>query len=585
MKNLSLNQKIWGILAVAGFALIAVASISIFNAVSGRNRLNEVLNVFVKRQDLASRFGDRQRLTVISLLQSIADRNPSAVKKDEENYLQAKAEVKKILSEYQVIASAEGKAESERYEEKLNRFFEFADQAVALAVQGKKSEATDELAKALTAREEMQKSLLAIRKITETKLAGEQVKAESEAWNSIITSIVLSLIAFFTTFVLAYGVLRSLGRSINEIVKSLSEGAVQVTSASAQIAAASEELSQASTEQAASLEETAASVEQMTSMIARNTESANNSSDLARKSSETSEKGKAIVEKMIEAMGNIEKSNGTITSQISESNNQIAGIVKVVEQIAKKTQVINEIVNKTELLSFNASVEAARAGEHGKGFAVVAEEVGNLARMSGTAAEEIGQLIETSIESVNKVVQETASRVAQMIEVGKRSVEEGTLVAEQCGAILVDIVTNVKGVTSMSSEIASASNEQANGISEISKAMTQLDQATQQNAATSEECASAAEELSGQAESLKSTVGQLVLAVRGRNDLDVSEEKPAPRARKTNPPLRPVKTAPTSGKVVKLRGPTKSEAPVAKVEAKRAVNAPPPFDDEGFQDV
>ena len=59
------------------------------------------------------------------------------------------------------------------------------------------------------------------------------------------------------------------------------------------------------------------------------------------------------------------------------------------EQIKDKVNIINDIVFQTKLLSFNASVEAARAGENGKGFAVVAEEVGNLASVSGKAANEI----------------------------------------------------------------------------------------------------------------------------------------------------------------------------------------------------
>jgi methyl-accepting chemotaxis protein len=260
-------------------------------------------------------------------------------------------------------------------------------------------------------------------------------------------------------------------------------------------------------------------------------------------------------------------------AQVNESNEQIAGIVKVVEQIAKKTQVINDIVNKTELLSFNASVEAARAGEHGKGFAVVAEEVGNLARMSGAAAEEITSLIDGSIENVNKIVRETGSKVSTLIESGKRSVAEGTVVAQECGEVLREIVGNVNSVSAMSGEIATASTEQARGINEITKAMNQLDQMTQQNAATSEECASAAEELSAQAESLKSTVTLLVKTVNGNK---AGTDEPAPGhepARKQAPKRAP---APKTN-VVKL-----THRPLIK---KASGGDIPAYESDGFKDV
>ena len=79
---------------------------------------------------------------------------------------------------------------------------------------------------------------------------------------------------------------------------------------------------------------------------------------------------------------------------------EILGYIKSIEE---KTKVINDIVFQTKLLSFNASVEAARAGEQGKGFAVVAEEVGNLATMSGTSAEEISKLLESSISHIESI--------------------------------------------------------------------------------------------------------------------------------------------------------------------------------------
>lgn len=167
--------------------------------------------------------------------------------------------------------------------------------------------------------------------------------------------------------------MRSLDKSISNIISNLNDNSNQVTSAAQQIASSSEELSQAATEQAASLEETASSIEEMNSMVQKNAENAQRTSDLATSSSNSAEKGKQVVHDMISAIDDISASNNTIMEQIDASNRQISDIVKVIAEIGEKTEVINDIVFQTKLLSFNASVEAARAGEHGKGFAVVAK--------------------------------------------------------------------------------------------------------------------------------------------------------------------------------------------------------------------
>lgn len=74
-----------------------------------------------------------------------------------------------------------------------------------------------------------------------------------------------------------------------------------------------------------------------------------------------------------------------------------------VDSTARITNVvtqIGDIADQTKLLSLNATIEAARAGESGKGFAVVASEVKELAQLSSTAADEIGDIVSHSEKSV-----------------------------------------------------------------------------------------------------------------------------------------------------------------------------------------
>jgi methyl-accepting chemotaxis protein len=209
-------------------------------------------------------------------------------------------------------------------------------------------------------------------------------------------------------------------------------------------------------------------------------------------------------------------------------------------------------------------VEAARAGEHGKGFAVVAEEVGNLARMSGSAAKEISALLENSTQRVDGIVRESKAKVGALVSAGQVKVGEGTVVAKRCGNILEEIVNGISSVTQMSGEIATASQEQSRGVTEITKAMAQLDQTTQQNAAASEECASAAEELSAQAVSLRAAVATLVATINGGETAATVSVGPAA----TVHVLRPKRIA--------------APGPAAQ---KLAAGDIPRSDDAGFQEV
>lgn len=333
------------------------------------------------------------------------------------------------------------------------------------------------------------------------------------------TNLLISIIAIFGVVIgNVIGVLfsSSIAKKISTIGNNLSLGASEVLNTSQKMSTNSESLSQATTEQAASLEETAASLEEITAMISKASESANQAAASSALSQTKAEEGRSAVQKMLSSMEEINKSNQDIESQIEHSNEQMSGIVKVIQEIGNKTKVINEIVFQTKLLSFNASVEAARAGEHGKGFAVVAEEVGNLAQMSGSAAKDISGMLESSVLEVEKIVNDTRSKVEEMIRQGKERVATGVEVANLCAESLNDIVSNVTVVSGLAKEISLASREQSLGVSEINKAMGQLDIVTQQNAATSQIVASAADELNSQAEALKLSVAELTISIEGR---------------------------------------------------------------------
>ena len=303
------------------------------------------------------------------------------------------------------------------------------------------------------------------------------------------------LAGFFIALAVGMHMANSISRTMARVAGQLSIGADEVTSAAAEISSTAEQLSASAVEQASSLQETASSIEEMSSMVKQNAGNAARSSETAKSGQDTANKGKQTILEMIGAMGDIDA-----------ANREIGEVVKVIGQIGNKTKVIDDIVFKTQLLSFNASVEAARAGEHGKGFAVVAEEVGNLAQMSGNAAREISEMLEQSLD-----------RVERMIVTSKQKVEVGLNVGKRCGEVLDDLVESVSEVNIMANEIASACQEQSRGITEINRAVTQMDQVTQQNASASQQSAAASEQLSQQAESLRVSVGELLHLLNGTN--------------------------------------------------------------------
>jgi methyl-accepting chemotaxis protein len=114
------------------------------------------------------------------------------------------------------------------------------------------------------------------------------------------------------------------------------------------------------------------------------------------------------------------------------------------------------------------------------------------------------------------------------------------------------IVTKVRQVDELVSEVASASKEQTEGIGQVNAAIAQMDKVTQSNAATAEESAAAAQELNAQAELMKQSVAELLQLVAGNNQTaepnTAASSRPTQRVQaKQSAAIRPAKTTHRNG--------------------------------------
>lgn len=336
------------------------------------------------------------------------------------------------------------------------------------------------------------------------------------AKSSILYSLIGVGVCLLLALIFAFSFSNSITIQLQSVTSSVSGVALKLKESAESLSEMTMELSEANSQQAAAIQETSATMEEITSMIDKSSKSAELSAIKANESAASANKGEEASIKMMTSMTEIKESHHKISMQVSDSNKRIGEIVKVINDIGSKTKVINDIVFQTKLLSFNASVEAARAGEHGKGFAVVAEEVGNLARMSGLAAKEIGDMLDYSIRTVEQAISDSQTKISEIIVAGEHVVDNGVDVAREASQHLQEINRGISLVNSNSQDIALATHEQAQGAAQIATALGELDKATNQNATVSKQVSSSAEEVNLFSQQLTSNMDQLKDLIYGK---------------------------------------------------------------------
>ncbi len=274
---------------------------------------------------------------------------------------------------------------------------------------------------------------------------------------------------------------RSIKSLLNIKLASLIDLNEDLSGSAEQVAAVSRDIKNSSIEQIDTLSTVVAGSCEIRSMIERTSESAESLGEKSAQLLQLAESGDEAVGKMVLSSQEIKGGMEHFNVAMKQSMEQLTSALKVIKEIAEKTDVINTMVFQTKLLSFNASVEAARAGEAGKGFAVVAEEVGKLAKMSGSAANEISNIVERSIQVVNEAISSTNSTIQSLtLETTKKS-EAGYANAKMCEQVFSQMTTQLEETNVMIKRISSASSEQARGVTQLEQSVQKFQEVADRN--------------------------------------------------------------------------------------------------------
>ncbi|MGB3366808.1 MAG: methyl-accepting chemotaxis protein [Acidaminobacteraceae bacterium] len=316
------------------------------------------------------------------------------------------------------------------------------------------------------------------------------------------------------TLLLANGI-NDMTESVRSLISEAKHVSGEMLDAASNLASMSEETSAT----ASQVEHTVSEIASGTNDTARDAESGavvaanidakflllNENSEIMRENAseaiKVNQEGVEVLKVLSEKSKISKKSNEEVSSAVTRLDDGTKSISAIIETITS-------ITKQTNLLALNASIEAARAGEAGRGFAVVAEEIRKLAEDSGSAANEIKDIV------IN-LQDESKKTVNIMKQVGEIS-EEQNVAVNNVDQVLVKIFGSVDSiakqieiVSEQMTSINADKNEIVGVINNISAVTEETAASTEEVTASMAQQTEAMEEVSKSAEHLNELSSKL----------------------------------------------------------------------------
>lgn len=233
-------------------------------------------------------------------------------------------------------------------------------------------------------------------------------------------------------------------KRFNSILSDIHSSSDLVAGSSKEIADASQALSEGASDQASAIQELTATITTV--------------ADLAEESAKSTE------DAYISILHSAEQAEGEM-QKMEELTEEMRKIIEISKEIENIITAIEDIASQTNLLSLNASIEAARAGESGRGFAVVADQIGKLATDSAQSAVNTRELIQKTLEEI----------------------EKGDSITKSTSVAFERVIKDMRYFSDAAQKVSESAKSQSTALAQIEQGIDQIAEVVQNTAASSAE--------------------------------------------------------------------------------------------------